>query len=128
MFIEIDGEENVLLLVKVRSYTDREKSNPTNAVFLSRYMMCHIPGACFSRVTRFEQCVYYAKNVRAALLIGCLYRGTQKPKIKISVAVKVSFPNPRGGRIVAIMSYTERLRSKGVAFSVIGYINEEGFH
>ena len=44
MFIEIDGEEKVLLLVKVRSYTHREKSNPTNAVFLSRYMMCHLPG------------------------------------------------------------------------------------
>lgn len=26
MFIEIDGEENVLLLVKVRSYTHRKKS------------------------------------------------------------------------------------------------------
>ena len=41
--------------------------------------------------------MYCAKNVRAALLIGCLYRGTQKPKIKISVAAKVSFHTPRGG-------------------------------
>ena len=43
MFIEIDGEENVLLLVKVRSYTHRKKSNPTNVVFLSRYVTCYIP-------------------------------------------------------------------------------------
>ena len=41
--------------------------------------------------------MYYAKNVRGALLIGCLYRGTQKPKIKISVAAKVSFPTPPRG-------------------------------
>ena len=68
--------------------------------------------------------MYYAKNVRGALLIGCLYRGTQKPKIKISVAAKVSFPTPRGGRgwIVPIMAYTGRLRPKGVAFSVLRYM------
>ena len=122
MFIEIDGEENVLLLVKVRSYTHREKSNPTNAVFLSRYMTRCIPGLKRPRSSLFFP--RYSVRAMRVLREKCQSRSSDwlfiswysETQDKDLGSCQSLFPHPSRGEIVSIMAYTGRFRPKGAAF------------